>query len=97
MAPPKKASTSAGWQAIALAAIAALPPTLIAAAAFWQAAGAKTQSIETHKAVNSRMDAMLILVTKGAGDAATLKEKAAQQTREGEAAITEAGKPNHRK
>jgi len=44
---------------IVIAAIAALPPTLVAAAALWK-------TITTHNAVNSRMDEMKILIAKAA-------------------------------
>lgn len=72
------------WAPIVLAAIAALPPTLVALAAY-------VQAIRTHTAVNSRMTELLEITKRQATDAATLAEKKAEQFRKGEAAVAVAG------
>ena len=91
------------WQAVLIATIAAIPPTMLAAASLWQATAAKdkaieatAQAVETHQAVNSRMDRLLLLIEQGAADKATLAEKDAQTAREGAAAV-EAAKPQVKK
>lgn len=65
--------------AVALACIAAIPPTMVA----WSAL---TKAEETHDLVNSRMTQMLELVRKSASAEATLKEKATEKARAGAAA-----------
>lgn len=77
-----------GWEHVAIAAFAALPPTLVALGALWQAMGAKEQAIVTHAAVNGQT-AKLIESVKGESAAkAVLTEKQAQE--EKEAAIAKA-------
>jgi hypothetical protein len=90
------------WQPVILAIIAIIP-TLAATYAGWQANSASkaaelavAQSAKTAISVDGRMEKMLELITKGAGDAATLKEKEAQSAREGATAI-EAAKPQGKK
>lgn len=73
-----------------------IPPTIMALATFVAAVGsiwatisankAKTQSVITHQAVNSRMDELLRLATANAKAEATLAEKTAEKVRQGEAA-----------
>ena len=63
------------WDLIAVAGITAVPPTLVAAAAFYQAR-------QTHKSVNSRMAELLALAKKASADEATLIEKAAETSRQ---------------
>lgn len=66
------------WDAIILAAIAGLPGTLVAAAAF-------LESRKTHKAVNSRMTELIRLARLEATDDATRAEKKAERVRRAEA------------
>lgn len=68
------------WLAFGIAIVTAIPPTILALAAY-------RQSADTHDVVNSRMSEMIKLVEKSSADAATLAEKKAQHQREGEAAI----------
>jgi len=68
------------WQIILLAIIAATPPTLVAAAALWQA-------VETHRTVNSRMSEMLELTKTVAAASAKAKEQEAQHIRDLEFSI----------
>lgn len=75
------------WQIVLLAVITATPPTIVALGAFVQAK-------ETHEAVNSRMTELLLITKKAATDAATLAEQAAEQRRQGEAAIQAQELPN---
>ena len=70
------------WDAIILSLIGSLPPTIVAAAAFVQAR-------KTHKSVNGMKHELIDSVRKEATAQATLDEKGAQKTREGEAAVTE--------
>lgn len=56
------------WDAIIIAAITSVPPTLVAAAAYLQAS-------RTHKAVNSRMTELLEITKAAASSSATLAEK----------------------
>lgn len=63
------------WQTVIIAGIAAVPPTLMASAALWQA-------IKTHKSVNSRMDELLKAATEAARAEATIAEKSAAQGRQ---------------
>jgi hypothetical protein len=95
------------WGAVVIALIAAVPPTLVAAAAYLQAAAANRQAkeataqagaahdqtVDTRKAVDGRMTEMLEITRKLAGSEATLTEKNAEQVRKGDAAI-EAAKLN---
>lgn len=67
------------WKAVAIAAIAAVPPTLMALAAF-------NKAESTHALVNSRMTEMLTVVKAAATAEATLKEKATEKARQGAAA-----------
>lgn len=69
------------WKAVVIAAIAAVPPTLAALAAFGRADS-------THDLVNSRMTEMLTVVKAAATAEATLKEKATEKARQGAAAET---------
>jgi len=69
-----------GWETVVLAAITAIPPSIVAAAAFYQAK-------KTHEAVNSRMTELLEISRKQAADDATLREKRAEHVRKGEAAV----------
>ncbi len=71
------------WDAIIIACVTAVPPTLVALAAFIQA-------MKTHKAVNSRMDELLNVARQAAHSQGTLEEKAAEQQRKGDAAIDRA-------
>lgn len=79
------------WLAFAIAVVTAIPPTILALAAYNESAAARAQSAETHNVVNSRMSEMIKLVEKSATDAATLAEKKAQHQREGEAAVEKEG------
>lgn len=63
--------------------IAAVPPTIMALAAYMKAS-------QTHDLVNSRMSELLEIARKESAAQATLDEKAAQHIRSGEAAITTA-------
>ena len=69
------------WTVILIALITAVPPTLVAAAAYLQAS-------KTHQAVNSRMTELLELTRIASGDAATLAEREAAHVRKGEAAAS---------
>jgi len=83
-------NTTINWQIVMLAIIAALPPTLVALAALWQA-------IETHRTVNSRMSEMLELTKTVATASAKAKEQEAQHIRDLESSVrdlTNAKNPN---
>lgn len=83
------------WQTVIIAAIAATPGALFGLAALVQSTlskmesrKAKEQAVETHMAVNSRMDKFLALLeaqqavaVDGAKAQATLDEKTAEQAR----------------
>lgn len=71
------------WADYAPFILAAIPATIAAIAAWFQARA-------THKAVNSRMDELLALAKKEATAQATLDEKAAEHQRKGDAAIDRA-------
>lgn len=70
------------WDAVAVALIGALPPTLVAGAAWYQA-------MRTHKSVNGMKHELVESVRKEAGATATLAEKDAEMIRKG-LAVTEA-------
>lgn len=63
------------WTIIIAAAIAVLPPTILAIASLYKAS-------ETHNLVNSRMTELLEITKKAATADATLKEKAAEKVRQ---------------
>lgn len=69
-------------QTVLLALIAALPATIAAFGAWLNAIKTQTQTVETHKAVNSRMDELLRLARGEAAAQATLAEKDAQAMRD---------------
>ena len=71
----ERRSHATQWQNVALAAIAALAPTIMAAGAFWRASESKEQTLSTHQLVNSRMTEMIEVVRKQAHDAAILAER----------------------
>lgn len=77
------------WETIILAIITATPPTLVAAAALYQAIKAKNKTIETHEAVNSRMTELLEISKKASADAATLTEKRTQEVKDDLKTISE--------
>lgn len=62
------------WQTVIIAGIAALPPTVVAAAAF-------VQALKTHKSVNSRMTELLEATKAQATAEATVAEQEAQEGR----------------
>ncbi len=61
--------------------VTAVPPSIIAWLAYMQAQKAHQQSLETHKAINSRMDLLLRTTASEATATATLVEKAAELKR----------------
>lgn len=70
------------WETIILAIITAIPPTMVAAAAFYQAYKANSKAGETHNLVNSRMTELLEISKKASADAATLTEKRTQEVKD---------------
>jgi low affinity Fe/Cu permease len=69
--------TTINWETIIVSVIAATPATIAAMASF-------VQSLRTYKAVNGRMDELLALTRRAAGDEATLVEKKAERGRQQE-------------
>lgn len=67
------------WEPIIIAAISAIPPTLIGAAAYIQARKARAQSEETHHAVDGRMDELLELTRESSKAKGVLQQKESQE------------------
>lgn len=80
-------SNKINWNAIIIAAIAAIPPTVAAIAAYFEATRAIEQGAATQHSVDGRMTDLLVITKKAATDAATIAEKLAEQERKGAAAI----------
>lgn len=71
----KEKRATISWQAVVLAAITALPPTIMATATWFK-------SESTHQAVNGGMTKVLSLVSTGEHAKGVVDEKEAQKERE---------------